>query len=925
MNVNGSRFHLLFGPADWKNCLSNTEDGATLGEFWTSEPEDPRVPFLDAKSSELRLAEMLAEIPDTPGERRFSAADHRAAAADRNGSLYWIADDRERLLVRSAGSQAISTFWPREEPRPAGDRIFADQEDSVAEQLEMRSVAVSADDYLIAAVQWGSRTELLRFDLVGGGPPDRFALPDEISVDDLAAGSAGAVWVLDKPAKRLVRVDRDMRLASRPVDGDTSMFAPDGEEPSACVRDEPVAIGTSTVPEPSALSTLPDGSVVVLDAPADKPAGIFILEPDATELRLLLRLDFPAFCFAVDTSGEDLSLILGDPGGNRSRRLKIELSGPRWSAAASTDTLPLRRFGGRALVPIAGAIHYDSGPEPLWVRVMELPHRAFAANAAFLTPVFDSQEPQCLWDRVRLDACMPGGASIILEARGSDDEALLKGSTKVGWEAQPPLYLSPEGSELPLRLAQPGAKAGTGCWEVLLQGITGRYCQLRVTLKGDGRISPQIRALRLWYPRFSYVERFLPAVYRAEAPPGSFLDRFLANFEGFNTALEDRIATAETLFDPRTVPAEMIDWLAGWFDIAIDTRWDEQRRRLFLGNAAQYFAWRGTVRALQLALKLALSEKIEERDFQLDVPTVVRPGGIQIVESFRRMPNLRRFSPFAAGKAPGPREHGLDSLWSPEEGSAGLWARFTKVEGAKTASSAPFPLFPDSDSSRWTAFCQLQFGFVPGAGARERDRWRAFQTSLGIEHPADVPSASMSSDERASWDVYLGLRSRERTLWQDFLSLRYRSIERLQGAWAENWLSFADIPIPDHLPASEIAARDWLIFEGQSLPMEAGAHRFSVLLPRSRVDVSLEAEADLLARARHVVELEKPAHTRFDIRFYWAMNRIGEARLGVDTGIGQGSRAPELVPSAILGRAYVGAAFVGGPGAQSRGRRLLSC
>jgi hypothetical protein len=65
------------------------------------------------------------------------------------------------------------------------------------------------------------------------------------------------------------------------------------------------------------------------------------------------------------------------------------------------------------------------------------------------------------------------------------------------------------------------------------------------------------------------------------------------------------------------------------------------------------------------------------------------------------------------------------------------------------------------------------------------------------------------------------------------------------------------------------------------------------------------------ALARRIIALEKPAHTIFDIRFYFAANRIGEARLGLDTAIGAGSRAPELLPPAILGRAYAGESFVG--------------
>jgi hypothetical protein len=68
-----------------------------------------------------------------------------------------------------------------------------------------------------------------------------------------------------------------------------------------------------------------------------------------------------------------------------------------------------------------------------------------------------------------------------------------------------------------------------------------------------------------------------------------------------------------------------------------------------------------------------------------------------------------------------------------------------------------------------------------------------------------------------------------------------------------------------------------------------------------------------LQLARRIVELEKPAHTVFDVRFYWALNRIGEARLGLDTLLDAGSRAPQLLPDAVLGRVYLGASFAGGP------------
>ena len=85
-----------------------------------------------------------------------------------------------------------------------------------------------------------------------------------------------------------------------------------------------------------------------------------------------------------------------------------------------------------------------------------------------------------------------------------------------------------------------------------------------------------------------------------------------------------------------------------------------------------------------------------------------------------------------------------------------------------------------------------------------------------------------------------------------------------------------------------------------TLAMVRSAHRFSVLLPLDSVESDPSEQSTWLGLATRIVELEKPAHTTFDVRFYWAFNRIGEARLGLDTQLGAGSRAPELIPSAAL-------------------------
>ncbi len=57
--------------------------------------------------------------------------------------------------------------------------------------------------------------------------------------------------------------------------------------------------------------------------------------------------------------------------------------------------------------------------------------------------------------------------------------------------------------------------------------------------------------------------------------------------------------------------------------------------------------------------------------------------------------------------------------------------------------------------------------------------------------------------------------------------------------------------------------------------------------------------------AEGVLNIEKPAHTIFDIRFYWAMFRIGEVRLGDGIPLGRGSRIPSLMAPLVLGRGFI--------------------
>ena len=140
-----------------------------------------------------------------------------------------------------------------------------------------------------------------------------------------------------------------------------------------------------------------------------------------------------------------------------------------------------------------------------------------------------------------------------------------------------------------------------------------------------------------------------------------------------------------------------------------------------------------------------------------------------------------------------------------------------------------------------------------------------------------------------------------------------------------DWPQFDLIPAPIVLPSGTGALADWALFETRLEPMAAAAHRFSVLLPTTGPLADAGALAQDIALATRVVRLAKPAHTSFDVRQYWALFRLGQARLGLDSLLGQGSRAPELAPQIVVGAGQVGAGRVASRAVVPADRVLLEC
>ena len=114
-------------------------------------------------------------------------------------------------------------------------------------------------------------------------------------------------------------------------------------------------------------------------------------------------------------------------------------------------------------------------------------------------------------------------------------------------------------------------------------------------------------------------------------PRDGFLERFLANFEGFYTVTEERIEHSSLLLDARTVPAADLCWLACWFGLVLDPQWNEAQRRFLVRNVDRFYRWRGTPAGLLATLRTYLDPGAGDSAFGCGC---AGDGGMRIVERF---------------------------------------------------------------------------------------------------------------------------------------------------------------------------------------------------------------------------------------------------------------------------------------------------
>lgn len=871
MDANGTRFHLVLGERDLA--------------LWTLDR-------VSIAAGVVRLRSRPRRIAGAGGA--LSPSDRRGAAADEYGHVYSVSIDRTTILIDLTPSGPTQTFWPRPpEVCPPHHGFHPVDAPAAAPAAPFLALAVTCGHLLVAATSEG----LWVFDLHAGGPPTLLEWPPtvEVSVTDLARRPSGGLYVLDGLRGRVWSLDQRLGLA--PLGGwldlpaETSLFRPTSASAAAIDRPRrplPLSLGPGARGDAVSIEALDDDRFVVLERSGTESwARLFDGATEQAAVELGALLGSPVEAHDLIASGGQL--LVSETSGLSAQAVAVE--GNAVIAVEPPRFLPLDAMVGASLVETDAPYYLDHAGR--WRLVAELPRPQYEAEGFLVGPSFDGDEPRCVWHRVFLDACIGPGTRLVVAARAADSELELAAAP---WISQPAPYLRPRGSELPFEPRRVSARPGEGTWELLLQGVRGRFAQLRLHLEGNGRATPTLHALRLYYPRFSYLAEYLPGVF-AEAEgldshttiaerdaAASFLERFLANPEGLLTDLEGRIGHIERVLDVRSVPAEYLEWLGGWMGVVSDPTWTDEQRRAFLTHADRIFRERGTVVGLERLLALAIAESPRGCLFDTTCGCGTR-GGPRIVERF----TSRRLNAVVeqGAEAGGLSASGDARSWKASDGGRAL-------DGLLRTFLAE--LYPDAAalSAAWeTSIASLDavtFSAVRPAHAQKAADWRRF-----LDERLTMAYATVEPGDRSSYQSFLAGKYRHLALYA-----RDHRLSAPPQTWAD-----IDLPAEDTLPADGTPLADWVTFVSAVLPVRNSAHRFSVLVP------ALPDETEAVLRRRidrvHAVVLrEKPAHTDFEVRLFWDLFRVGVVRVGEDSEVGPGSRFVPLV----LDRGHLAEVFV---------------
>ncbi len=460
--------------------------------------------------------------------------------------------------------------------------------------------------------------------------------------------------------------------------------------------------------------------------------------------------------YAHSRGTEDLRLVVADPGAAGVwTRLAVDRAGRLYLFNLSARQLDVYDRKGASLGRIADADEVRDRFEPAAVRVDHMgrlqlaagmaglkagssgllvdregrparvrdsdppPPPAYLTSGDWISNALDSAIEDCQWHRIELTlGQLPAGTRIRVLTHAEPAPrpgAELAGLADELWDTR---YAETGAMQPP----DPGGAASfDGRRELLVQSHAARYLWLKIVFEGDGFTTPALDAVRVHYPRESYL-RYLPAVYSADDESRWFLERFLSIFQTEWDELQQKIATSARYFDPAAVPAKdaedrALTYLADWLAVRLEGTWSAEQNRRLVEAAPPIVPHRGTIAGLRAHVRVYL-ENLNH------LPAGALAGQPVIVESFRERDHLMLSTAGVDRLGAGP------PLWSPS--AVGR----LQLGGYATVGQAQLVSVGDPEHDLFGAYAHRFSVFVPAACVPDLAAERMVRRALDREKPA---------------------------------------------------------------------------------------------------------------------------------------------------------------------------------------------
>lgn len=530
--------------------LLNSVNGWHTTTRWPTIP-----PFQDL----VQNADGTLSLQTLPGEARLFTPDlagkvtcAAAVVCDECGLTY-VLDAAADRVVRIDSSGTIETLaefggsgsQPRQFEHPRG-LVLVHGCIAVSDTGNHRVQVFSAAPYALVQL-WG------RADSTPGNGQSEFHWPWSVAAD-----AWGNIYVADRGNGRVQKIALDGTWLAE--------------------------LGVGVLKDPTELAISRQGTVAVVDGAAQSAGGVVqIFPPDGSAPIALPTVTLPrAVAFDEDgnlyvASGTGLVYHFApnpaSPGGYACVGAGVTgLDSPAVHMTWTTAQGLLVIFQNSA-----------DGTRQLW---SVPPAGSFVTMGVYVSDFIDSWIENCPWDRVTLLGSVPKGSSVEVEY------------FTAAYSLPPPLPLVTNPNDGPSFTFASGSKDLT----CLVQAQPGELIQLRLTFRSDGKCSPKISAIKVFFPRQSYLQ-YLPAVYQQDPESRDFLDRFLSLFQATFDEFDAKIDSMWKLFDPDSVPPKYFDWLAAWLQLPTDPTWPMAKKRAMLKKAVSDYGTRGTVAGILQAIK----------------------------------------------------------------------------------------------------------------------------------------------------------------------------------------------------------------------------------------------------------------------------------------------------------------------------------